>query len=133
MKNTSQVHAGVGNSRSFSVFPLTPALSLGERENRLSVARPMEAISKSQRRVSCHPLPWGEGEKSNQTSSANFVVRASTFFRHLSFVVCHLHLFVGLSLLLVRIQAADWPTYRADYARSGISAEKISTPLNEAW
>ncbi|MBM3890825.1 MAG: hypothetical protein FJ388_17075, partial [Verrucomicrobia bacterium] len=29
--------------------------------------------------------------------------------------------------------ADDWPTYRHDNARSGITAEKLATPLAEAW
>jgi outer membrane protein assembly factor BamB len=28
---------------------------------------------------------------------------------------------------------ADWPTYRADYARSGVAAEPVVVPLIEAW
>ena len=32
-----------------------------------------------------------------------------------------------------RSDGADWPTYRGDNHRSGVSAEKLSLPLNEAW
>jgi outer membrane protein assembly factor BamB len=30
-------------------------------------------------------------------------------------------------------RAEDWPTYQHDYARSGVSAEKLPFPLTEAW
>ena len=30
-------------------------------------------------------------------------------------------------------QAADWPTYRADAARSGVTRESLKLPLAEAW
>lgn len=31
------------------------------------------------------------------------------------------------------VYAADWPTYQHDYARSGVTGEKLSFPLAEAW
>lgn len=34
---------------------------------------------------------------------------------------------------LFRLGAADWPTYRADYARSGVSADPIPSRVSEAW
>jgi len=58
------------------------------------------------------------------------------FSEKLTNTIFHWFAFVGLFFALAPITAslaADWPTYRADYARSGISLEKISTPLNEAW
>ena len=37
-------------------------------------------------------------------------------------------LFIALS-----VSAADWPTYRADAARSGVTQEKINFPLRSVW
>jgi len=34
---------------------------------------------------------------------------------------------------LIPTPAADWPTYRADYSRSGISPERLALPLNLTW
>jgi outer membrane protein assembly factor BamB len=39
-----------------------------------------------------------------------------------------LFLFIGLSVC-----AADWPTYRADASRSGVSSEQLALPLKQAW
>ena len=39
-----------------------------------------------------------------------------------------LFLFIGLSVC-----AADWPTYRADASRSGVSSEQLAMPLKQAW
>ena len=30
-------------------------------------------------------------------------------------------------------QAADWPTYQHDYARTGVATESLLTPLTSAW
>ena len=38
-----------------------------------------------------------------------------------------------LLLAPMMLAAADWPTYKADAARSGISHEKLNFPLKEAW
>ncbi|HUU11904.1 MAG TPA: PQQ-binding-like beta-propeller repeat protein [Phycisphaerae bacterium] len=35
--------------------------------------------------------------------------------------------------VVVPAAADDWPTYRHDAARSGISADALSTPMSEAW
>lgn len=35
--------------------------------------------------------------------------------------------------LVTTLRASDWPTYQADYARSGVSPDRISAPLSEAW
>src|SRR6185369_3863185 len=42
-------------------FPLTPALSLGERENRFPVLRHSKAPLCCESGIACLPLPWGEG------------------------------------------------------------------------
>lgn len=39
----------------------------------------------------------------------------------------------GLALGWAMLHAADWPTYRADYARSGVSADPIPATVAEAW
>ena len=39
-----------------------------------------------------------------------------------------LFLFIGLSVC-----AADWPTYRADASRSGVSSEQLAMPLKQMW
>ena len=39
-----------------------------------------------------------------------------------------LFLFIGLSVC-----AADWPTYRADAARSGVTSESLAMPLKQTW
>lgn len=36
-------------------------------------------------------------------------------------------------ILLNSLQAADWPTYRCDIARSGATAEAVETPLELEW
>ncbi|KKK45451.1 hypothetical protein LCGC14_3165450, partial [marine sediment metagenome] len=40
-----------------------------------------------------------------------------------------------LVVLLVALSAAaaDWPTYRHDNRRSGVTADKVTLPLKEAW
>ena len=42
-----------------------------------------------------------------------------------------------VSVLIVTVAsptwADDWPTYRHDAGRSGISAESLSAPLSEDW
>jgi len=35
--------------------------------------------------------------------------------------------------LAISVSAADWPTYRADAARSGVTQEQIKLPLQPAW
>ena len=40
----------------------------------------------------------------------------------------YLFLFIGLG-----VSAADWPTYRADASRSGVSSEQLALPLKQAW
>lgn len=40
----------------------------------------------------------------------------------------YLFLFIGLS-----VSAADWPTYRADASRSGVTTEQLAMPLKQAW
>jgi len=42
-------------------------------------------------------------------------------------------LFASLLVLSLWSRAEDWPTYRHDIARSGITPEKLTTPLHEAW
>jgi len=42
-------------------FPLTPALSLGERENRRQSVGESETAGIFEDRISLHPLPEGEG------------------------------------------------------------------------
>ncbi|MBL9135726.1 MAG: PQQ-binding-like beta-propeller repeat protein [Verrucomicrobiales bacterium] len=39
----------------------------------------------------------------------------------------------GLSLVTLTTPAADWPTYRGDYARSGVSKDALPPRLTEAW
>jgi len=51
--------ADFGNSN--VAFPLTPALSLGERENRSPVLRQSATPLCSESGIACLPLPWGEG------------------------------------------------------------------------
>jgi len=50
----------------YGLFPLTPALSLGERENRRQLVRRIGAPGFIERRNALLPLPegegWGEGE-----------------------------------------------------------------------
>ena len=41
-------------------------------------------------------------------------------------------LWFGL-ILDASVMGADWPTYRHDVARSGITAESVSPPLAPAW
>ena|SRR5436309_13838745 len=43
-------------------FPLTPALSLGERENRRQSVDESDALGNYTRRASLFPLPEGEGQ-----------------------------------------------------------------------
>jgi outer membrane protein assembly factor BamB len=38
-----------------------------------------------------------------------------------------------LAVLVLRAAGADWPTYRADYARSGATTERPTLPLSPAW
>jgi len=38
-----------------------------------------------------------------------------------------------LCLAAVRLTAADWPTYRCDNRRSGVTAESLPLPLSPAW
>ena len=40
----------------------------------------------------------------------------------------YLFLFIGLG-----VSAADWPTYRADASRSGVSPEHLGMPLKQTW
>ncbi len=45
-----------------------------------------------------------------------------------------LSLCTALAVFTLSVPAlADWPTYRGDNARSGISKDSLSIPLNEAW
>jgi len=43
-------------------------------------------------------------------------------------VLRFLFLFVGFC-----VSAADWPTYRADASRSGVSPEQLAMPLKQTW
>jgi hypothetical protein len=60
---------GDDRNRLVALFPLTPALSLGERENHRPLVRRPYASALLQRRPAWLPLPkgegWGEGEGSN--------------------------------------------------------------------
>ncbi|MBX3731856.1 MAG: PQQ-like beta-propeller repeat protein [Verrucomicrobiae bacterium] len=38
-----------------------------------------------------------------------------------------------LAILAFRLPATDWPTYRGDYARSGVSPDPLPATLDEAW
>ena len=44
-----------------------------------------------------------------------------------------MRLFALLLVSPLLAAAADWPTYKADAARSGVTAEKLSFPLKEVW
>jgi hypothetical protein len=54
-------------SKSSVSFPLTPALSLGERES--ATLRPIDACRHLQRRTAGHPLLWGEGRGEGEQGS----------------------------------------------------------------
>nr|ADI18478.1 FOG: wd40-like repeat-protein [uncultured Verrucomicrobiales bacterium HF4000_13K17] len=43
------------------------------------------------------------------------------------------YLFLILGFANFSVYAADWPTYRADASRSGVTAEQLTLPLWEAW
>ncbi|NOZ20881.1 MAG: PQQ-binding-like beta-propeller repeat protein [Planctomycetes bacterium] len=45
---------------------------------------------------------------------------------------CHLALALGL-LLCGSVPAADWPTYKSDPGRSGVTAEELAFPLTKRW
>lgn len=40
---------------------------------------------------------------------------------------------IALAMSLGAAQAADWPTYLGDYARSGVSADALSPTVSQAW
>ena len=40
---------------------------------------------------------------------------------------------LGFALACAGPRAGDWPTYRHDNARSGITAERVSPPLSACW
>ena len=42
-------------------------------------------------------------------------------------------LVLAATAMCATASADDWPTYRHDMARSGISPEKLATPLAESW
>jgi outer membrane protein assembly factor BamB len=42
-------------------------------------------------------------------------------------------LLIAVFILLNHLEAADWPTYRCDIARSGVTAEAVETPLELEW
>ena len=44
-----------------------------------------------------------------------------------------LRVFLVIGSLAVCASADNWPTYRHDNQRSGVSAERIMTPLTEKW
>ena len=46
---------------------------------------------------------------------------------------CPLNLALGLLAAIACAVADDWPTYRHDNARSGVTAEKLGLPLAETW
>ncbi len=66
-----------------------------------------------------------------RSRSATPIIRCSVF-RCPAAAVVGWTLGIGLSLATV-VRAADWPTYRHDVARSGITAESVSLPLAPAW
>ena len=43
------------------------------------------------------------------------------------------YLFLILGFANFSVYTADWPTYRADASRSGMTAEQLTLPLREAW
>ena len=40
---------------------------------------------------------------------------------------------LGVALGGAPLHATDWPTYRGDYARSGVSPDPLPPRLTEAW
>ena len=40
---------------------------------------------------------------------------------------------VALSLFTLATSAADWPAYRRDFARSGVTPDKLTAPLHRQW
>lgn len=40
---------------------------------------------------------------------------------------------LSMALGAIALQATDWPTYRGDYARSGVSPDPIAGTVSEAW
>jgi outer membrane protein assembly factor BamB len=45
----------------------------------------------------------------------------------------HLSIFICLFLITAPVNAADWPTYRYDNARTGCTSESLSAPLKLQW
>jgi outer membrane protein assembly factor BamB len=41
--------------------------------------------------------------------------------------------FLFICICASSVSAADWPTYRADPSRSGVSPEQLALPLKQAW
>src|SRR6185436_16492158 len=56
-------------------FPLTPTLSLRERENRRPAIRPHDAFGFAESLESVRPLPWGEGWGEGEARPVTFLVR----------------------------------------------------------
>src|SRR6266404_1802338 len=78
-RNTTRIVASrrfqfVGDGYSCAQFPLTPALSLGEREHRRLILRKSDALTSRQNLAAILPLPkgegWGEGEGAVEISRA---------------------------------------------------------------
>src|SRR5258708_1465970 len=62
-------------------FPLTPALSLGERENRSPVLPQSAFPLCSDSRITCLPLPEGEGRGEGKETARKFEVFNMPGFR----------------------------------------------------
>jgi hypothetical protein len=101
-------------------FPLTPALSLGEREPSGSVLRESEALEFGNRRAKILPLPKGEGRGEGGQAQRIFTSgpKSST---DLDGDIIYLRQLLAERFPGLRTHAADWRSRRGNFRPTGLA------------